>query len=89
MNQNKRTRQDWLVFLFMLMLVPLAGEPKFHPFNGDFSSFRVSFGSPVFLLFLLWLRSFPVWLPVVLPDWPSCSSAPASTSSPVSPFYQR
>ena len=31
MNQNKRTRQDWLVFLFMLMLVPLAGEPKFHP----------------------------------------------------------
>lgn len=59
MNQNKRTRQDWLVFLFMLMLVPLAGEPKFHPFNGDFSSFRVSFGSPVFLLFLLWLRNFP------------------------------
>ena len=59
MNPNNRTRQDWLVFLFMLILVPLAGEPKFHPFNGDFASFRVSFGSPIFLLFLLWLRNFP------------------------------
>jgi len=52
------TRRDWFVFLFMLFLVPLAGEPKVHPFTGDFASFRVSFGSPVFLLFLLWLHPF-------------------------------
>ena len=57
--ETKPSKQDWLVFLFMLLLVPLAGEPKFHPFDGDFASFRVSFGSPVFLLFLLWLRPFP------------------------------
>lgn len=50
------------IFLFMLILVPLAGEPKFHPFSGDFQNFRVSFGSPVFLLFLLWLRRVPFLL---------------------------
>ena len=56
---NHPSRHDWLVFLFMLILVPLAGEPKFHPFTGDFANFRVSFASPVFLLFLLWLHPFP------------------------------
>ena len=45
--------RNLLLFFTMLILVPLAGEPKFHPFGGDFSAFRVSFGSPVFLLFLL------------------------------------
>ena len=53
------SRRDWLIFFFMLIMVPLAGEPKIHPFTGDFESFRVSFGSPVFLLFLLWLQAFP------------------------------
>lgn len=51
---------DRTVFLLMLIFVPLAGEPKFHPFDGNFSTFQVSFGSPVFLLFLLWLRNFPM-----------------------------
>lgn len=46
-------------FLLMLILVPLAGEPKIHPFTGELASFRVSFGSPIFLLFLLWLRNTP------------------------------
>lgn len=59
MNNSKPTRQDWLVFLFMIILVPLAGEPKMHPFSGDFANFRVSFGSPVFLIFLIWLSNFP------------------------------
>lgn len=53
MKQN----QNLYIFLLMLILVPLAGEPKIHPFSGDLSSFRVSFGSPVFLLFLLWIRN--------------------------------
>lgn len=51
---------DRTVFLLMLILVPLAGEPKFHPFGDNFSTFQVSFGSPVFLLFLLWLRTVPM-----------------------------
>lgn len=59
MNNEKITRQDWMVLLFMIILVPLAGEPKMHPFSGDFANFRVSFGSPVFLLFLIWLSNFP------------------------------
>ncbi len=59
MDNGKPRRLDYLVLFFMILLVPLAGEPKIHPFSGDFSSFRVSFGSPVFLLFLLWLNRFP------------------------------
>ena len=51
-----KNRRDMWIFILMLILVPLAGEPKFHPFGGDFDSFRVSFGSPIFLLFLLWIR---------------------------------
>ena len=59
MQITRPSRQDWFLFLLMLLLIPLAGEPKIHPFGGDFASFRVSFGSPLFLLFLLLLRSFP------------------------------
>lgn len=59
MNFTAITRREWTLFLLMLVIVPLAGEPKFHPFSGDFASFRVSFGSPIFLLFLLWLHHFP------------------------------
>jgi two-component system sensor histidine kinase YcbA len=49
--------RNWLGLVLMLLLIPMAGELKFYPFSGDFSSFRVSFGSPTFLFFLLWLRS--------------------------------
>lgn len=59
MDIHKISRREWLLFFLMLFTVPLAGEPKFHPFDGSFASFRVSFGSPVFLLFLLWLKHFP------------------------------
>lgn len=51
---NKRDfKENLIIFVIMLVAVPLAGELKFHPFNGDF---RVSFGTPVFFLFLLWIR---------------------------------
>ena len=53
------TKQNWLVFFIMLILVPLAGEAQLHPFSGTFADFRVNFGSPLFLLFLLWLRTVP------------------------------
>lgn len=51
---------DRTVFILMLILVPLAGELKLYPFDGNFSTFQVSFGSPVFLLFLLYLRTVPM-----------------------------
>ncbi len=54
-----KNHRNFLFFLLMLILVPLAGEPKFHPFTNELATFRVSFGSPVFLLFLLWLRNTP------------------------------
>lgn len=50
-------KKDWLAILLMIVIVPLAGELKFYPFAGEFTTFRVSFGSPAFLFFLLWLRS--------------------------------
>lgn len=53
MNEHR----NLIVFCLMLVIVPLAGEPKIHPFAGELSSFRVSFGSPIFLLFLLWMRN--------------------------------
>ncbi|NEX79073.1 sensor histidine kinase [Bacillus thermocopriae] len=40
----------------MVILVPLAGEIKFYPFN---EIYRVSFGPPALFLFLLWLRKVP------------------------------
>lgn len=52
--------RELFIFICMLLIVPLAGEPRIHPFGGEFSSFRVSFGSPMFLLFLLWLRNVPM-----------------------------
>ena len=52
--------RELFIFICMLLIVPLAGEPRIHPFGNEFSGFRVSFGSPMFLLFLLWLRNVPM-----------------------------
>lgn len=52
--------RDLFIFICMLIIVPLAGELQIHPLHGDFENFRVSFGSPLFLLFLLWLRRVPM-----------------------------
>jgi two-component system, sensor histidine kinase YcbA len=46
-------RKYLLTIFAMLLAVPLAGELKFYPFSG---SFRVSFGTPVFFFFLLWVQ---------------------------------
>lgn len=54
--------KNHLGLALMLLSVPLAGELKFFPFEGDFHHFRVSFGSPAFLFFLLWLRCLPFTL---------------------------
>jgi two-component system sensor histidine kinase YcbA len=50
-------KKNYVAILLLILIVPLAGELKFYPFEGEFHTFRVSFGSPVFLFFLLWLRS--------------------------------
>ncbi|MDO7487560.1 sensor histidine kinase [Peribacillus frigoritolerans] len=41
------------ILLLIMIAVPLAGEFKFYPFD---DTFRVSLGTPVFFLFLLWGR---------------------------------
>ncbi|MFY0545175.1 sensor histidine kinase [Brevibacillus sp. H7] len=49
-------RENVYILLLMLVMVPIAGELKFHPFNDDF---RVSFGTTAFFFFLLWIRKIP------------------------------
>jgi two-component system sensor histidine kinase YcbA len=57
-----KMKKNCIAILLLILIVPLAGELKFYPFEGEFHTFRVSFGSPAFLFFLLWLRkSSFVW----------------------------
>lgn len=37
----------------MIIVIPLAGELKIYPFH---NTYRVSFGTPIFFFFLLWVR---------------------------------
>lgn len=46
-------KQKMLTYLAVLIAVPLAGELKLYPFGDDV---RVSLGTPIFFLFLLWSR---------------------------------
>lgn len=43
-----------IIYLILIILVPIAGEFKFMPFEGNL---RVSLGTPVFLFFLLWSKN--------------------------------
>jgi two-component system sensor histidine kinase YcbA len=56
-------KENVYILLLMLVMVPIAGELKFHPFNDDF---RVSFGTTAFFFFLLWIRKIPSYLTGVL-----------------------
>ncbi|TYR80645.1 sensor histidine kinase [Priestia megaterium] len=62
MKINEWLRKDMFIITLMLILVPLAGELKFYPFD---NMFRVSFGTPIFLFFLLLLRKIPPIVPGV------------------------
>ena len=44
-------RDKLLAYLFMIIAVPIAGELKFYPLDGDL---RVSLGTPLFFFILLW-----------------------------------
>lgn len=46
-------RSHLLAYLFIIIAVPIAGELKFYPIDGDI---RVSLGTPLFFFILLWLR---------------------------------
>lgn len=46
-------RDKLLIYFIMAISVPLAGEFNFYPFEGDL---RVSLGTPVFFLLLLWSK---------------------------------
>jgi two-component system sensor histidine kinase YcbA len=46
-------REKLAAYLFMILAVPIAGELKFYPVEGDI---RVSLGTPVFFFILLWSR---------------------------------
>lgn len=83
-------KKNYVAMLLLILIVPLVGELKFYPFEGEFHSFRVSFGSPAFLFFLLWLRNTSFILSGVIAgvsvlvfrmvmDW--CISGAAWTSS--------
>ncbi|WP_059172124.1 sensor histidine kinase [Bacillus sp. FJAT-27445] len=42
-----------VIYILMAIIVPIAGELKFFPFQGDL---RVSLGTPAFFFILLWFR---------------------------------
>ncbi|WP_284037333.1 sensor histidine kinase [Neobacillus sp. 114] len=53
------SKNELTLLAAMAILVPLAGEVKFYPFN---EVYRVSFGPPALFLFLLGLRKVPAIL---------------------------
>lgn len=56
MNLHFLEKKELQLLAAMAILVPLAGEIKFYPFN---EVYRVSFGPPMLFIFLLWLRKIP------------------------------
>ena len=53
-------QKDAFILIFMMVIVPLAGELKFYPVN---ETFRISFGAPAFFFCLLLLRKSRPLLP--------------------------
>ncbi|MDR9796856.1 sensor histidine kinase [Aeribacillus composti] len=56
LNLHSLEKKELQLLVAMIILVPLAGEIKFYPFN---EVYRVSFGPPTLFIFLLWLRKVP------------------------------
>ncbi len=56
MNWNQLWKKDMSLLIILVLVVPIAGELNFHPFN---DTFRVSFGTPIFFFLLLFLRKVP------------------------------
>ncbi|MFC5588021.1 ATP-binding protein [Sporosarcina soli] len=60
LNFQPTVKKDLLILLLMMLIVPIAGLLNFYPIN---ATFRISFGVPTFLFFLLLFRKIPVILP--------------------------
>ncbi|WP_141550016.1 sensor histidine kinase [Bacillus pseudomycoides] len=56
LNWNQLWKKDMSLLIILILIVPIAGELNFHPFN---DTFRVSFGTPIFFFLLLFLRKIP------------------------------
>ncbi|WP_459501364.1 ATP-binding protein [Bacillus sp. C1] len=59
MNWSQLWKKDMSLLIILMLIVPIAGELNFHPFN---DTFRVSFGTPIFFFLLLFLRKIPAVL---------------------------
>lgn len=56
-------KKNFYILIVFILLIPLAGEFKFFPFN---NSFRISMGTTIFFFFLLWTRKMPIIVPTVI-----------------------
>jgi two-component system sensor histidine kinase YcbA len=57
---EKLGSKDFWIITALMVIIPIAGELNFHPFD---NVFRVSFGTPIFFFSLLFFRKIP---PVVM-----------------------
>jgi two-component system sensor histidine kinase YcbA len=60
LNISLLLKKDIFILILMMITVPLAGELNFYPIN---AAFRISFGVPAFLFFLLLFRKITAVLP--------------------------
>lgn len=63
MNWKQLWKKDISLLIMLILIVPVAGELNFHPFN---DTFRVSFGTPIFFFLLLFLRKIPAAIAGIL-----------------------
>ena len=53
---KKLEGKDFWIIIALMVIIPIAGELNFHPFD---NVFRVSFGTPIFFFSLLFFRKIP------------------------------
>ncbi|MCM3736540.1 sensor histidine kinase [Bacillus cytotoxicus] len=63
LNWHQLWKKDISLLIMLILIVPVAGELYFHPFN---DTFRVSFGTPIFFFLLLFLRKIPAVIAGIL-----------------------
>ncbi|MFB7141203.1 ATP-binding protein [Gottfriedia sp. NPDC056225] len=54
MKSNELESKDFWIVVALMVIIPIAGELNFHPFD---NIFRVSFGTPIFFFSLLYFRN--------------------------------
>ncbi|WP_088070860.1 ATP-binding protein [Gottfriedia luciferensis] len=56
LNFKELQYKDFWIVIALMVIIPIAGELNFHPFD---NIFRVSFGTPIFFFSLLYFRKIP------------------------------